>query len=280
MSDLPFVAPGDPKPRSAGVFNELISAARKSKTTDLRTPPARDIWFGPQDTIRVHNDTGSALTGRFPIVGLVEPIFLPDVDNAAEHCFLQTPCFSIEYPCSDTYRGRFAVVQGPLIDGRVGTAILSGKFASLVDDAVVAGDSVDIDETARADDDSLSVVSGGIAKCIWAGSGTGLPSGTKWGLMRFGGGGGGGGLFIATLDTVDCAEGTATGTLTRAPCGETAPEGTIDIEDDLGCFLVGAEELLIGKKCIVQKMDGETINPYTTGCPWIIINMCCDSFSC
>lgn len=277
MSDLPFLSQGDPRPRSAGMFNELIASARKSKNTDLQTPPAKDLWLGPQDTIRVYNDTGSPLTGRFPIVGLVEPIFLPDVDTAAEHCFLQTPCFSIEYPCSDTYRGRFAVVQGPLQTDRVGHAILSGKFISLVDDAVSPGDSVDIDEASRADDDSLSVSGSGVAKCLWSGTGTDLPDGTKWGLMRFGGGGGGADIVFFVIVDPNCAEQTATASVTAIACSASSVSvgDTIDLIDEMGCHIVGAEESLVGRAGCATKIAG---GPY--GCEWAIMSLCPDAFTC
>lgn len=275
------MAPGDPKPRSAGFFNELTASARAFKSTNMQTSPPKDNWYGPQDTIRVHNDTGTDITSRFAIVGLVEPIFLPDVDNAAEHCFVQTPCFKIEYPCSNTYQGRFAVLQGPLSDGRVGLAVLSGKFVSLVDDSVAAGDSVDVDASARQDDDSLSNVEGGVAKCIWAGDGTGLPTGTKWGLMRFGGGGsaGGGAIYLARLSEVDCIEQTAVGELILGPCDGSLPGGYVDVVDEIGCNLVGPAELLNGKVAWVTKVRG-TATQYVGACHYAIITMCCDSFAC
>ena len=196
MSDLPFVATGDPRSRSAGLFNQLINAARKSQTIDLRSKQPIDTRFAPQDTIRVLNDTGASITGLYAIVGLIEPIFLPDASNAAEQTFTQTPCFKIEYPCTDTYQKRWAVLQQPLDDGRIGVAILSGMSVCLVDENVVAGDMVEVDQSARQHDSSLSVSSSGSAICLWSGSGTGLPEHTKWGLIRLGAGGGGGEITL------------------------------------------------------------------------------------
>lgn len=191
MSDLPLRSAGDKLPRNVDTFNEWTKAARKSRTSDMTVQPVGNQPFSREDTIRVYNDTGTDIEWRYGIVGLKEPIFLPDASDNAERTFRDTPTFKIEYPCTDTYRGRFAVLQGPLPDGRIGyAAILSGKFVSLVDEDVTSGDEVDVSEDARQDDNSLSKVSGGVAKCLWAGPGTDLPEGTQWGIMRFGGGGG------------------------------------------------------------------------------------------
>lgn len=91
---------------------------------------------------------------------------------------------------------------------------------------------------------------------------------------------GGSGIYIASLDEVDCVDKTAVGYLMRGPCDEDLPGDPVDIEDALGCFLTGPAELLVGKFAFVVKMSGETKNPYTEGCPYVILNMCCDSFSC
>lgn len=91
---------------------------------------------------------------------------------------------------------------------------------------------------------------------------------------------GGGSIYIASLDEVDCTDKTAVGYLVKGPCGESLSGDPVDIEDELGCFLTGPAELLVGKRAFVTKMSGETKSPYTTGCPYVIINMCCDTFSC
>lgn len=277
MSDLPLLSPGDRIPKSAARHNEFVKAARSAHQIDMRTSPSANQSFGAQDVIRVYNDTGAAITARYAIVGLVEPIFLPDVNANAEHTFRDMPTFKIEYPCTDTYRGRFAVLQSPLDDDSIGfAAILSGKFVALVDDAVSAGDQVDVSEASRADDNSLSVVASGCALCLWSGAGTDLPAGTKWGLMRFGGGGGGGASVVAfTIDTADCEALTATGTVTNVACGLTSPAvgDSVDLVDILGCMLTGDPVGLAG---LAVKME----NPYGYDCEWVIQTLCCNAEMC
>jgi hypothetical protein len=285
MSDLPLFSPGDPRPRSAGVLNEMVNAARKARQTDLRTPSPSDIPYGPQDTIRVYNDTGTDIEVRYAIVGLKVPVFLPDVDAAAEHTFRETTCFEIEYPCTEDYAGRFAILQEPLKDGRIGTAILSGKFISLVDSTVSASDAVDV-SASRSDDNSLSTVSGGVAKCLWVGDGTDLPADTKWGLMRFGGGGGGGGSLIHfTISDVSCDDIDdhghlyATANVTFISCGASSPTvgEEIEVYDLMGCWLDSSDLLLAGRKGVAMKVAHDTTYE---SCVWSIIALCASDTVC
>lgn len=87
-------------------------------------------------------------------------------------------------------------------------------------------------------------------------------------------GSGGGSLVLFELVTVDCDAGTATGTAVVAACTGTLPTGTQDITDDLGCFLTGAELLLVGMRCWCQESDG------AYGCDWSIVSMCCADATC
>jgi hypothetical protein len=279
VSDLPLVSAGDKLPRSAALFNEWTSAARLAHRIDNSTAPPANQAYGPQDTIRVYNDTGIDIEWQYAIVGLKEPIYLPEDGIAEERTFKTTPTLKIEYPCTDMYRGRFAVLQGPLKDGKCGVAaILSGKFIALVDDGVLAGDAVDVDEAARQDDNSLSTVAGGVATCLWAGPGSDpdLPVGTRWGLMRFGGGGGGGAEIVSfTISSASCETGTAEASVTRVACGLSSPSvgDSINLIDDDGCYLLGDNALLIGRNGKAVRMEGDY------ECGWYIISLCCGSLS-
>ena len=85
---------------------------------------------------------------------------------------------------------------------------------------------------------------------------------------------GGGSLVLFELVTVDCDQGTATGTALVAACTGSLPEGVQDITDDMGCNLTGAEAILIGQKCWCQESDG------AYGCAWSIVSMCCADATC
>lgn len=84
----------------------------------------------------------------------------------------------------------------------------------------------------------------------------------------------GGSLILFELVTVDCDAGTATGAPILTSCEGTLPEGDQDITDDLGCFLTGAEALLIGMRCWCQYSSG------VYGCTYSIVSMCCADATC
>ena len=83
-------------------------------------------------------------------------------------------------------------------------------------------------------------------------------------------------IISFSIIDADCIFGTATGSVTRIPCGSSSPAigSTIDLVDDDGCYLIGDNELMVGRKGKAVKLtDGEY-------CEWCIISLCCGSISC
>lgn len=82
-------------------------------------------------------------------------------------------------------------------------------------------------------------------------------------------------LVLFELETVDCQNGTATATVLNYICdGEDNIGDTIDLVDDMGCYLVGPPELLVGVKGKAVKMAG------AYDCEWTILSLCCGGFTC
>jgi len=184
MSDLPLVSPGDKLPRSAGTFNEFTKAARQAKQHDIGTPPPSNQPTAQQSTIQVYNDTGTDITEQYAVVGMLDPVFLPELDDNALRTFKNTPCFNIEYPATAATAGRYAILQQPLSDGRIGIAVLDGKTVGIVDSRTEIG--MAVEATAASSDEMLSPSVYGNATVLWKGDADGLPENSQIALLRVG----------------------------------------------------------------------------------------------
>jgi hypothetical protein len=130
--------------------------------------------------VRVRNETGSDLS-RFNVVGLDEPIFLPD---DSEDAFLREVAFRGVTPATADHRGKFAILLEPAPVDRVVRAYLAGVCPVQVD-VVAEGDTrADVDDGSTG---VLTTAGGGSAQILWAEGGTGV----QWAVVRFGGGGSG-----------------------------------------------------------------------------------------
>lgn len=78
-----------------------------------------------------------------------------------------------------------------------------------------------------------------------------------------------------TIDTADCDNLTATGTVTRVACNLADPAvgDSIDLVDVLGCMLTGDP---VGLSGLAVKME----NPYGYDCEWVIQTLCCNAEMC
>lgn len=292
MTNLGPVNPGDPIARSAAVHNELLKQARNSRRLPLNTPPRETQKWSPQDVLLIKNDSGQAIEMRYAIVGLKEPVFLPSLSANAEYTFREQTVFKGDWPATSANVGSWGVLQQPLgadAPNDVGIAIVGGTCIALVESSVVVGDSVDVSDSARLDENVLQPVSGGCATVLWCGDvfDASLPDNVKWALIRFGGGGGGGAEIVhfeitayRCIDVDDHGHHYATASVTHVACGLSSPAvgDSIEIYDIMGCWLTMAEQLAVGLRGTAVKMAHEEI--YGEDCTWSITALCGASVGC
>lgn len=168
----------------ANEHNAFIDAALATKRGERRVPRFDSGGMGLMPTspaiIRVRNGTAGLGPGtdfdRFDIVGLSEPIFLPE---ESEPSFINETGFKAVIPQDPTHVGRFAVLLEPLAIGRIGRAVIAGMVTCRIADATaVAGDGLDIKHNDRT---GLTRTPGGAATLLWRESGSG-----GWGLVHLG----------------------------------------------------------------------------------------------
>lgn len=198
MSD-PFehVHPGDPLRIRASTFNTMLDAAadfaRRRNNIAAEARPERP----DRDVILVRNNSG-ADRDRFDVLGLDEPLILPD-DNLPE--FQSRMAFSGITPALPTHAGRFCILLEPLPAGAIGRALVSGVGVA----RVAIADPNDAFADVLADDGSkLGTGHYGAARLLWS-AGT---SGTQWAVVQLAAADGARLRLFEMTDALDCG-GTA-----------------------------------------------------------------------
>jgi hypothetical protein len=121
---------GEPFRPSAPSWNAFVDAARAEQQRQLDRIAGQPSTYRDPDIVRVKNETGADLA-RFSVVGLGDPIFLPDVaDTRATQGFLQEVTFRAELP---TVNSKIAILLEPALEDRVVKAQLSGVIHCRVD---------------------------------------------------------------------------------------------------------------------------------------------------
>lgn len=128
----------------------------------------------------VRNDSGAAIVADFPILQLEDVLVDYDDNNQVIY---RGAGFSGTTPASDTDIGRIAVVQGPIADDVVRSAVLLGPTWC----QVYVSDAAHTFAKPQASNTELASDAAAGAPIIWKQSGTG----TKWAIILLGGGGGG-----------------------------------------------------------------------------------------
>ena len=192
MADIRYAKPGDKPIRSASAFNAMLDAARANRRTDNVDLNVVRVTRDPSVLQVVNNAQYATDLPRFAIVGIDDPVFVPIDNLGAEQTLIDQTCMSITWPATDAYRGRFAVLLEPLAIDGVGTARLCDTQICFVESYASVGDTVDIEESSRPDENTLSIVTGGIGTVLWAGaardgsylftsvSDVGSPTGFSW----------------------------------------------------------------------------------------------------
>lgn len=181
MSDgMKKVRSGDPLVIPATAYNAFIDAAQdfRARTANLgqqATPVSRSSGI-----VMVKNESG-ADRARFDVLGLGEPLFLPDGPAGAERSFMNAVAFRGVTPDAMEHEGKFVVLLEPIAADAVGRACISGiTVARLrVDDGTktyTEAEIIDQDEVA------LGPKVGGSVDVLWHQA----QAGDVWAVVRIG----------------------------------------------------------------------------------------------
>lgn len=120
---LRSVRPGDSFPRDQATINAWQRAARDRQGSERKQscPP---LQFAPDrpGVVRVKNNTGQHLD-RFSVLGVSAPIYQP---SEAPNEYFQRDWFTGMYPDVAAHVGSIVVLQEPLRDGAIGSAVYRG----------------------------------------------------------------------------------------------------------------------------------------------------------
>ncbi len=184
MSDaMKKVRTGDPLAVPAKAYNAFIDAAKDfhQRTANLgqqATPGYRSAGI-----VLVKNESGES-RARFDVLGLGDPIFLPDGGSVAEQSFKNAVAFRGDMPDQTLHQGRFVVLLEPLAAGAIGRACLAGVTVARLrledaDQQVIHAEIIDADATA------LQPAAAGSAAVLWHQDTSG--GGDVWAIVRLAG---------------------------------------------------------------------------------------------
>lgn len=168
---------------SARVYNHAVDLFRQGEDGGAAAGGLRTAQTG---IVLVKNGIGANL-GRFSVLGIDGPLFMPDVDGDD---FQRAAAFSGVTPAEE-HEGKFVVLAEPLDVDQIGRAYVAGCFPAMVNVIAEADEFADVNPGVTT---SLKSTSSGAAKIIWKESGTG----EKLAIVLVGGGGGGGGESIGS----------------------------------------------------------------------------------
>lgn len=181
MSDnMKKVRSGDPLVIPAPAYNAFIDAAQdyRARTANVgqqATPVTRSSGI-----VMVKNESGTD-RARFDVLGLGEPLFMPDGPAGAERSFMNAVAFRGDTPDAMQHMGKFVVLLEPIAADAVGRACISGiTVARLrVDDGTktyTEAEIIDQDEIA------LGPKVGGSVDVLWHQD----QAGDVWAVIRIG----------------------------------------------------------------------------------------------
>lgn len=174
------VSTGDPLRIPAQAYNAFIDAARDFQQRTAQIGQQATPGYRSAGIVLVKNESGEARQ-RFDVLGLGEPVILPDAGDAAEQSFKNAVAFRGDLPDETEHKGKFVILAEPLATNAIGRAYLAGVTAvrlRLEDSAqkVKAAEIIDADATA------LQPSSGGSAAVLWHQEQTG----DVWAIVRLG----------------------------------------------------------------------------------------------
>ena len=181
MSDpLKKVRTGDPLVVPAQAYNAFIDAARDFQQRTAHIGQTATPGYRSAGIVLVKNESGAARE-RFDVLGLGDPVILPDVGDTAEQQFKNAVALRGELPDETLHKGKFVILAEPLATGAIGRAYLAGVTVvrlRLENSAqkVEAAEIIDADATA------LQPAPSGSAAVLWHQEQTG----DVWAVVRLG----------------------------------------------------------------------------------------------
>lgn len=188
------ISAGQPFRMGATAYNAFVDAAKahRARQSDTKPPPGKPAPQG--ELVLIRNDSGGDLE-RYDILGIDGGVIISPDDNEPE--FLARAALVGVEATEAAHAGRFAILQAPLADGKIGPAICSGLTACRIDytGGHQFADVVDGDATQLKSGDSGGALILGV-------DGTGDSS---WAWVSLGHGGGGGSALSFGYGKTDSA---------------------------------------------------------------------------
>lgn len=172
--DFRFVKAGDPVKIPANWYNTVTQMMRwwRSRQQNLNNGYGGETFV--PDVILIKNNSGSDV-GMFGVLGIDStPIIDPSL-NLKE--FKSAVILKGVSPATGTHEGKFAITTGPIKNGSIGEAVISGTIPCQVDITASGDQWAEIKNTTL---DRLKSGGNGSARILYAQSGTGL----KWCIVR------------------------------------------------------------------------------------------------
>ena len=177
MGILKHVQPGEPVgPPSAAIHNAMVDAALDYRRR-MGSQTSRPAVAGSNYSVVLVRNDSEADRDRFNVLGIDDVVITP-TDNLDE--FKSRVALSGVKPTVADHVGKFVILLEPLKEGAIGRGLVSGVCPVQVDMTDAGHQWADV-----KDDDagSLASSSSGIARILWADSGTGV----LWAVVRVGG---------------------------------------------------------------------------------------------
>ena len=174
------VQSGSPLVIPAQAYNAFIDAAKDFQGRTQHLGQTATPGYRSAGIVLIKNESGDDRQ-RFNILGLGDPIFLPDAGAAAEQSFKNAVAFRGDLPDETLHKGKFVVLLEPLSAGAIGRAYLVGVTAArlrLEDSAQEVARAEIIDQDAAA----LQPAADGSAQVLWHQQQTG----DVWAVVRLG----------------------------------------------------------------------------------------------
>jgi len=181
MSDhMKKVQSGDPLVIPAQAYNAFVDAAKDFQQRTRHVGQQATPGYRSASIVLVKNESGED-RDRFDVLGLGEPVILPDAGGSSEQTFKNAVALRGEMPDVTLHEGKFAILSEPLAAGAIGRAYLAGVTATrlrLEDSAqeVARAEIIDADATA------LQPAPDGSAQVLWHQQQTG----DVWAIVRLG----------------------------------------------------------------------------------------------
>ena len=113
MSDhMKKVQSGDPLVVPAQAYNAFIDAAKDFQQRTRHVGQTATPGYRSAGIVLVKNQSGTDRL-RFDVLGLGDPIILPDSGGVAEQQFKNTVAFRGDLPDEKLHKGRFAILAEP-----------------------------------------------------------------------------------------------------------------------------------------------------------------------